>query len=278
VTLCVAWNTGRNIHFASDSRITSGYDYSDNAIKIIPVPIHVYEPNDSDTGQMPTLFHQEYGMCFAGSFLGGYVIREFMVCTLQRLQCIPNFMDLSFYQICRSIYKFYEYLVHVLYQDLQSEHSIDFFVAGFCPNNRRLEIAKFFIQYNAAFTDFTTKWTLIDNTTQFVEALGAGDNEFQINYRSLSSIPDRNNRIMHAIKKTIDEQKVKSVGGNIQYGTFDCHNVFSTSGIVYREYNKDGLLKKIRHCIAGIDMMEGAFDPKDDELFIMGSFIDPFWR
>lgn len=276
MTLCVAWNTGSNIHFAADSRITSGNDYSDNAIKIIPVPIHVYEPKDNDTGQMLTLFHQEYGMCFAGSFLGAYVIREFMICTLQRLQCIPKFMDLSFYQICRSIYKFYEHLVHVLYHDLQSEHSIDFFVAGFCPNNKRLEIAKFFIQYNAAFTDFTTKWTLIDNTTQFVEALGAGDNEFLVNYGSLPSIPDRNKRIMHSIKKTIDEQKVKSVGGNIQYGTFDDHNVFSTSGIVYREYNEKGLLKKIRHCIAGIDMMEGAFDPKDDELFIMGSFIDPF--
>lgn len=278
MTLCVAWNTGRNIHFASDSRITSGDKYSDNAIKIIPVPIHVYEPNDSDTGQMPTIFHQEYGMCFAGSFLGAFVIREFMVCTLQRLQCIPQFLDLSFFQICRTIHKFYKYLVSVLYYDLQFEHSIDFFVAGYCPNNKRLEIAKFYIQYDNALTDFTPKWTLINNTNQFVEALGAGDNEFRLNYDTLSSISDRNTRIMHAIKKTIDEQKVKSVGGNIQCGTFDSSNVFSTSGIVYCQYDEEGVLKKIRHCIAGIDMMEGAFDPKADELFIMGSFIDPFRR
>ncbi len=276
MTLCVAWNTWKNIHVASDSRITIGDKYSDNAIKIIPVPIHVYEPRDSTTGEMPTLFHQEYGMCFSGSFLGAYVIREFMVCTLQRLQCLPRYVDLSFLQICHTIHKFYSYLVSTLYQDLESEHSIDFFISGYCPKDKSLNIAKFYIEYNKSYTGFKPKWITINNTTNFVEHLGTGGDEFKRNYDHLSTISDRNSRVMNAIKQTIDEQKIISVGGNIQYGSFDLSNDFSTSGISYREYDEHGILKKIRHCIAGIDMMDGAFDPKDDELFIMGSFIDPF--
>jgi hypothetical protein len=45
---------------------------------------------------------------------------------------------------------------------------------------------------------------------------------------------------------------------------------------MYREYDGEGLLTKIGHYYAGVNMLGDEFDPKDDELFIMGSYIDPF--
>ena len=66
------------------------------------------------------------------------------------------------------------------------------------------------------------------------------------------------------------------LGGNIQYGRFDNNLEFTTFGITDYKYNKKGLLKEVKHCIAGINMNGDEFEPKDSELHIMGSFIEPF--
>jgi hypothetical protein len=276
MTLCVAWYAGNNIHFASDSRITEKGKYSDNAIKVMPVSIRVFSPNDSNTDKMETVFNKTYGMCFSGSFTGAYVVREFLISTLQQLQYIPGHVEVSFLQICRIIYKFYNYLICKLYDELDSDHIIEFFIAGYCPKDAKLKMGRFYIYSDDNYDTFVTKWNILDNKHNNIYAIGSGDDQFFHNYDKLGVIQNINIRVINAIKDTIDNNIISTVGGHIQYGTFDNSCNFSTSGIMYREYDGEGLLTKIGHYYAGVNMLGDEFDPKDDELFIMGSYIDPF--
>lgn len=85
MTLCVAWKVGNKVFFASDSRISNGEKYSDYGIKIIPVPVTIFCPS-AEGKNAEIAFQATYGMCFAGSFVGAYVVREFLVIALQKLQ------------------------------------------------------------------------------------------------------------------------------------------------------------------------------------------------
>ena len=81
MTLCVAWKVGKGVFLASDSRISTGDKYSDYGIKVIPVPVTIFSP--SEEGKKANIaFQSTYGMCFAGSFVGAYVVREFLVIAL----------------------------------------------------------------------------------------------------------------------------------------------------------------------------------------------------
>lgn len=275
MTLSVAWKNFNNIHFASDSRISSGDKSSDYGIKIVPVPIKVFTPNNSETGEISIAFEKTYGMCFAGSFTGAYAIREFLFITLQRLQFVQGRIDVSFDQICKVVDKFYVHLVQEIKDDLDYDHSIDFFLAGYCPIEKKLKIAKFFIEYGENFDKYIPTHEIFPDG-DFMESIGTGEEKFKKYYEDIETAANLSFRVLQAIKKAIDEGDIASVGGNIQYGKFDNHFDFTTFGITDYKFDEKGLLKEVKHCIAGINMNGDEFEPKDSELHIMGSFIEPF--
>lgn len=275
MTLCVSWNTGTKIHFASDSRISNGITYSDYGIKVIPIPIKIFSPTESETGKISPVFEKTYGMCFEGSFTGAYVMREFLVIALQRLQYVPGWIEVSFLQICQIVKKFYNHLAQEIYHDLNYDHSINFFFAGYCPKEKTVKIARFFIQYGENLESYNPTYEILKKG-DFVEAIGSGEEDFRKYLDSMTEKPNLNLKILNAIKQTIDGMEVPSVGGNIQYGNFDNKDDFTTYGIKDYEYDENGLLKAVKHYIAGINMTGDEFEPKNFELHIMGAFIDPF--
>jgi len=274
MTLCVAWKDKFNIHFASDSRIINGDKYSDYGIKVIPIPVKVFSPTEHTTGIATVAFEKTYGMCFAGSFTGAYVIREFLIVILQRLQYIPGWIDISFDNICKLIYKYYSHLLKNIHNELDYDHSVDFFISGYCPANKRIKLAKFFIDYGENIDSYNPKYHTYEEGP-IKEAIGTGNELFEFKFEKLESIADFNIRILNAMKQAIEANAVQSVGGSVQYGRFDNNFDFSTYGIA--DYVlEEGKYLKIKHCIAGINMNGDEFDPKDSELHFMGEFIDPF--
>ncbi|MDA3886395.1 MAG: hypothetical protein PF638_12445 [Candidatus Delongbacteria bacterium] len=272
MTLCVAWKEKGNIYLASDSRISGLGSPSDYGLKIITVPIKIYSTErDADTGGLEIEFESKYGMGFSGSFVGAYTIREFLMIILQRLQFIPDSMKLSFSSICDIVFKFYKHITQVMKQELGYDHSIDFFFTGYCPKEEKLKIAKYFIDYGSNYEEFKPDFKILEKE-RFVEATGAGDDEFDVNYENMPNIDDQISKVLNAVKKTIDEKKVQSVGGNLQYGTFE-ENRFETFGIINYQYNKDGFIE-VNHSIAGIDMNGDEFEAKPEELYIMGDYIE----
>ncbi len=76
MTLCLAWKQNSGIYFASDSRLmTNGRSVlTDNATKIFKIDVEVrgVSPNEE-------LIHRtNFGLCFAGSYLNGSIIADFI--------------------------------------------------------------------------------------------------------------------------------------------------------------------------------------------------------
>ena len=270
MTLCVAWRDKSGISFASDSRIINpGKGYSDHGIKITSIPVTVYAPHDNSMDNKVVAFQKVYGMCFSGSFLGAFTVREFITSALQRLQYIPGYIPISFEAICRITFKFYRHLLDRLTTELNYDHSIDFFFSGYCPSQSRIRCARFTC-------DSTPDWQIVLETgTQLPEALGVGADRFRNTLAMTCCHMCSSQRcILHAVKAVI-LQGPKSVGGPIQYGEFDNQQDFHTLGVMEHIKSADGLLK-MQHYFAGIDMNGHEFEPKGDELFIMGKYLTPF--
>jgi hypothetical protein len=274
MTLCVAWKDQSNIYFASDSRISNGNNYSDYGIKVIPIPVKVFSPTEEATGVTAVAFEKTYGMCFAGSFTGAYVVREFLMVVLQRLQYVPGWIDISFENICKVVYKYYKHLVTTLNLELEYDHSVDFFISGYCPARKRLMLSKFFIDYGEDFDSLDVKFSLYEQPSAS-DVIGTGTDVFNEILQNSGGITDGNLRILSAIKQAITSNKIPSVGGNIQFGKFDNHFEFSTYGIVDYAFDVKKHLT-VKHFIAGINMNGDEFDSTDSELHFMGEFIHPF--
>ncbi|MDD5393607.1 MAG: hypothetical protein PHE17_11370 [Thiothrix sp.] len=275
MTLAVAWNRHDGIHFASDSRISKGDKNSDYGVKVVPVHIKVFEPT-RDGEQSFVAFDCVYGMCFAGDFAGASIIRNFLSISLQRLQYIPAFSEVSFLNICRITYKIYSELSAKIKSEIDSE-SIDFFLSGYCPKNEKIMLAKFYIDYGEDISRFDPKLEVIDyqNSNDPIYYIGSGENEYPL-YLDIHFNKPLSTRPLFALKSLIKSNRVASVGGNIQVGAFDNRNEFYMLGVVEETKNEAGLIDKISYFYAGIDMNSDIIDIDEGAFIVMGNYVDPY--
>ncbi len=267
MTVCLAWRNSKGVvHLASDSRITLNGQYSDFGLKIFSVPVKVYFPTSQGSIDAEIAFEKSYGLTFSGSFLGVQLLREYLFNVLQKLQCVPGYIDISFVAICNIVNRFFCFLLQRVHQDLNDEIAIDFFITGYCPKKKTYEIAKFEVNYNSEYTSFTPSFRILPSTT-FFDCIGAGGESFLSSGKLLH---DRD--MLKSFCSAIRGSKIVSVGGNPQYGTFDKVGNFQTRGVASIDAGKT----KASFNIGGIDMGDSKFGPKNDELFFMGSYVDPF--
>lgn len=265
MTLCIAWSDpSNNIHMAADSRISLlDGRYSDYGIKLLSIPIRVYGPTNQETGQTKEIFRGTYGLCFAGTFTSAYLLREYLIVILRKLQTVPKYAPVSFPRICDVVKRFFSYLPNQLTNDLETDYSIEFMLTGYCPEKNRLMIAIFKEDNSGA--DYE-----IIESRPFIKTIGNGADEFDRNY---SSIPrNQVNNCLRAFKQTIDECNVPEVGGNIQYGRF-VGNDFEINGVRVIEQTAGSPLT-VKFCYAGIDVSSDFFEGGGSDLNIMGTFWD----
>lgn len=275
MTLCVAFKFKNNIYLGSDSRISMGNKYADYGIKVTPVHIRIYEPSESNNPPM-IAFNSTYGMCFAGDFAGASFIREFLAITMQRLQYVPTYSEVSFKYICRTIKKFYREVSLNIKSQLESDSSIDLFLSGYCPKEKKIMLAKFFIDYGENIDKFEPKVYIIDpKLDEFIECIGSGADKYALHLDIHKNKPMPAKPIL-ALKSLIDSNSVLSVGGNVQLGQFDNSNEFYVSGIVNEIKNEYGLTESIQYCFAGLDMNSSSFESSGDDYLVMGTYIDPY--
>ncbi|EOW9210696.1 TPA: hypothetical protein PX804_003477 [Vibrio cholerae] len=275
MTLCVAFKFKKNIYLGSDSRISVGDKYADYGIKVTPVHIRIYEPSEEGT-QPQVAFESTYGMCFAGDFAGASFIREFLAITMQRLQYVPTFSELSFEYICRTINKLYREVSTGIKNQLENDSSIDFFLSGYCPKENKLMLAKFYIDYGENIDKFEPKASIMDpSLNEFIDYIGSGEDKYGL-YLDIHKDKSLPAKPILALKSLIDSQSVFSVGGNVQLGQFDANNEFYVSGIVKHVENEQGFIDSIQYCFAGIDMNSSALESSGDDYIVMGTYIDPY--
>ncbi|NCC62019.1 MAG: hypothetical protein EOM12_14015 [Verrucomicrobiae bacterium] len=275
MTLAVSWKHRQGIHFASDSRISRGNKNSDHGVKVVPVHVRVFEPGE-EGNPAPIAFESTYGMCFAGDFAGASVVRNFLSITLQRLQYVPTFSEVSFVNICRITFKIYAELSAKLQEEIDNE-SIDFFLAGYCPKEHRIMLAKFFINYGEDVSRYEPEHEIIDyqSSENPIYFIGSGEGEYPIHLKIHSDKP-LSTRPLFALRSLIRSGSVASVGGNIQVGAFDSANEFYMLGIVEEKKDEKGLIEKVSYFYAGVDMNSDVIDIDEGGFIVMGNYVDPY--
>ena len=115
---------------------------------------------------------------------------------------------------------------------LRQEEDVDFFFAGFCPQRRRVRIAKFWVDFDA---ERTLCEEIFTDDKEGCEAVGipdAVDRFRQLFQLSCSAPPCRVHfAAIRRLKDVIDEGVSPHVTGAIQYGEFEDENfrTFATS-------------------------------------------------
>ncbi|MFC1855467.1 hypothetical protein ACFL2A_02845 [Thermodesulfobacteriota bacterium] len=273
MTLCIANKVGSTIILAADSRITHGGLSSDHAIKVMPLSIRISSPTDSVTGESDLQYNSSFGFAFAGSFSAQNAIKDFLTIVFQQLQHVPILGPLTFEAICEFVMGIYKHIAERLYYEMEDGHVIDFFLCGTCPNANIVKLAKYSINWGPSIDKCDPKYDIFNDNSDFPIAIGAGEDSFRQEYDKLTQLPVRR-RTLKALQTVINDSKVPSVGGNIQYGKSCLGEPFSIRGITMPEFLKDSDRIKGHHfCYGGIDVYDDKLFPSGS-LSVSGTFLD----
>src|ERR1039457_1073883 len=186
MTLCIAWKENNQIHFASDSRATIGLTEFDPCVKVVSVPVKILGPINTNDQYPDQIYEQNIGLCFAGSFLNAYTIKETLIHTLSSLQAIPGVTDVSMDQICNLISKFYGFVSKKLMRAIFDKGLSVLLVTGYCPKLSKIRTFKFDFHLNTSLTTSCTEILLNNNDIEFV---GSGGNVARGIFTTLAASP-----------------------------------------------------------------------------------------
>ncbi|PTN04481.1 hypothetical protein C8N47_13116 [Mangrovibacterium marinum] len=269
MTLCLAWKSGNNIHFASDSRLSMNSDCSsfiDFGIKIFSIPVKIFSPTNFETQQQTLDYDYKIGLCFAGSSTNSYIIKEAIYEVLQRLQ-YTHYTDFSMNGIAKLISKFHEHTSQKVCSVLREKGLAGFFLTGFCPKDKLLKTYKFELDLSDFPIKSTFKQILVDN---WIECLGSGKDEAEKYIKKLQNLSP-----IKLLRNIINSERVPSVGGAIQYGDFDDENNFTIKGVDDYEINNNNLIRR-KLLLRGTQLYENDIVLDFDDFHISYTFIQPF--
>ncbi|MDP1679501.1 MAG: hypothetical protein Q8L02_05195 [Candidatus Nitrotoga sp.] len=225
MTLALAWRSDGRIHLASDSRIKLGENqYADTGIKVLSIPVVISGTELDQDGNLLLLFQNRYGFCYAGSLVNASTLKELLEEVLQSVQFVGNIDDLSFEIICNSVSKYCGKISTELCNYLFEKGRYEFFFTGFCPKEKCLKAAYFALHYQDGQAIATYNRILLDDGS--FEAIGSGATEAK---QALLNVCMK--EVLLTLNRIIDNQKVESVGGDIQYGTFSRGGNFKIYGL-----------------------------------------------
>ncbi len=259
MTLCVVWRRNQEVHFASDSRLTvANNSYADVAIKVLAVPYRIYAPRDQ-SGERTLSFQGELGMCFAGSAVNSFFVKESVVEVLKELQYAPGYTNVSMAGLADFIFTAYRLIsTQVCNTVLGDKGRAAIVVAGHCTEQKR---TRAFLLETSDQNEHSYKEILLGDGYVFI---GSGKSEAE------SALPANPSDLdyLNALKTVIDDPNVESVAGAVQYGKFS-GSTFTTKGIV--EF-RDG----VHYWRGALDLNSHDFMGKHDALIPGYQYIDPF--
>jgi hypothetical protein len=274
MTLGLAWRSEGRIHLASDSRITlSENQTADIGIKVLSLPILVVDTQLDRDGNLRHLFQRRYGFCYAGSLINASTLKELLEELLQGVQYIGAPEKLSFAIICNTVADYCGHISTELCNYLFEKGAYEFFFTGFCPQKKCLQAAHFSLIHQDGHASATYKM-ILDVENSYV-AIGKGATAANQAVHKVSM-----RHMLLTLNEIIDNQQVESVGGDIQYGTFDKNGHFSVSGIA-RISMESELINSVqygptilkRHKYRGFQLYVD-FDPEINPLWVSPGFID----
>jgi hypothetical protein len=228
MTLSLLWRSEGRLHLASDSRISFGSSgTTDIGIKVMSLPIRIRGTELDQHGQLEVLLDAVYRFCYAGSLVNATIFKSLIEDLLIDGQYVHSKAQLSFDEICGFLCRYSEAVSTEIVSRLAENGVYTFFIAGLCPQTKLLRGAQFRLAQDAGKTSATFE-DVAQNEGEYV-ALGTGADEFN---KLIAKLPVNRDGVLLTLNKVIDEGIIPSVGGDIQYGSFNRSGNFSTYGIM----------------------------------------------
>lgn len=241
--------------------------YADVAIKVLSVPYRIYSASGEGNDKKDLLFTGDLGMCFSGSVVTSLFLKQAIEEVLKNLQATPSFTQVSLSELACIVFKSYASISEkVCATDLDRRGIAEIFIAGKCPTENLFKAFKFTTDQQNNKHSYSE--VLKEEGEYIFSGTGSSKAEELIDGQLINSAS-----LLQVLKKTIDDQQVPSVGGNIQYGTFKVCN-FITYGIV--ECIEDDGVNVIKYWRGPLDLNSSEFSKICDDLILSYSLIDPF--
>lgn len=227
MTLSILWRSEGRLHLASDSRMSFGTaGTADVGIKVMRLHIRVLGTEPDEHGALNQLFEANYGFCYAGSLANASTFKQLIEDLLLDVQYVNADVPLSFPEICSFLCRYCEKVSTEVVSRLAENGVYTFFIAGLCPFTKRLRGARFLLGQDAGQTVATFTEAAAEDG-QYVP-VGTGAEEFR---RLFAGQELTLKSALLTLNQVIDDGLVDTVGGDIQYGSFDKRGNFCVSGI-----------------------------------------------
>jgi hypothetical protein len=268
MTLVIAHRLNNHISLSSDSRISFGTaGHIDYGIKVFSVPVKIYSPTSSETNITNLDYDYKLGLAVVGSAINAYTVKESVYEILQHLQYLPGYTDLSMEGIADLVFKVFKKTTLDLGDIIQANGICELILAGYCPIQNKVRIYKFSCDTSTYPIRPFHKEILIANGIEF---FGSGKTEANnIHTQNINLSP------LHIIRQVINDGKVATVGGGLQYGEFVINN-FTIYGVENYELNDDGTFKEYLYTLRGINLYKDEFERGDDGFHVAYKFKRPF--
>jgi hypothetical protein len=222
MTLCIGWRENGNIYLAADSRISFPSNSPfDEAIKIAPVRLEIDMINPF-TGSDEQLFHGNIAMCFSGSTVNAFALREALYDRMRGL-LMPSY---TFDRIARSAFEQYIEISRSLCSVLAGPKGQSaVLIAGYCKESQSIKAFKFSPSKNIA-NDYEFSNALAKDGEYVF--MGSGKSRAEELAKQINPF-EANTATMHGIlSAVINCESVPSVGGRIRTGSFDRKSSFKS--------------------------------------------------
>lgn len=268
MTLVIAHRLNNHISLSSDSRISFGTaGHIDYGIKVFSVPVKIYSPTSSETNITNLDYDYKLGLAVVGSAINAYTVKESVYEILQHLQYLPGYTDLSMEGIAGLVFKVFKKTTLDLGDIIQANGICELILAGYCPIQNKVRIYKFSCDTSTYPIRPFHEEILIENGIEF---FGSGKTEANnIHTQNINLSP------LHIIRQVINDGKVSTVGGGLQYGEFVINN-FTIYGVEDYELNGDGTFKEYLYTLRGINLYKDEFERGDDGFHVAYKFKRPF--
>lgn len=267
MTLCIAWNHSGTLHFASDSRLTfPNGNVADVAVKITAIPVQVRLPSSDEDDSNRIIYTHHFGMCFSGSAVTAYILKESMSDVLQNLQVIPGYTDFSMEGFCEHIKDFFAAISKSICEQIFEYGEIEFIIAGYCPH---AQIPRAFLfRLDKSSFPLKAEYREVLKAHEDMEFLGSGTEDARKLHPKVYRNPFK------ILRSVILNERVPSVGGNVQFGKF-IDDEFKIFGVVQYSVGESGLAIA-HHNLRGIELYKGDFSTNFEKFHPSLSFISPF--
>ena len=232
MTLVIANRTDKEVSFSADTRISFGNDgYFDKGIKIFNVPFKLKGPAKSKEDFGKYEIEHNYGLAVIGSSINAYTVKDSIVEILPNITYLTNMSDFSIPSIGKLIFNAYVEISRELTSSLREAGLCEILLGGFCLRQGKIRVLRFFPEIRKESIEYHLEEILVHNGISF---FGSGKKLAKEIYEK-----DKTLNPFQIIKKVIDTESEKSVGGNIQSGTFYKED-FVINGVLEKIVNEKG--------------------------------------